>query len=199
MGLILSLQGCMAVGKTTAARYLEAHISGLQVFYEDNAAVIEEVRRRGLDKTVYPDYLEIQKLWIANEIRRWNAARSAAAAVMDFGAEEIEFYTLFYPRSIGKDWNVTEPLAEELRALWRCLPRRVLFLDASVEVLRNRKTLDKSRSRTFFEHYLTTLLPMKRQWFLGRDDVDILPTDGLSRKQMCEHAADWVLLQMEKQ
>lgn len=49
--MILSLQGCMAVGKTTAARYLQAHDPQLHVCFEDNAAVIAEVKHRGLDKT----------------------------------------------------------------------------------------------------------------------------------------------------
>ena len=57
--MILSLQGCMAVGKTTAARYLQAHDPQLHVCFEDNAAVIAEVKHRGLDKNCYADYLEI--------------------------------------------------------------------------------------------------------------------------------------------
>ena len=138
MSLILSLQGCMAVGKTSAARCLEAHVPGLRVFYEDNAGVLEEVRRRGLDKTVYEDYLEIQKLWIAQELRRWEAAQALPAALMDLGAEEIEFYTLHYPQSIGKNWEVEAPLAKELQSLRRCLPRRILFLDAGEERRRTR-------------------------------------------------------------
>lgn len=198
MSLILSLQGCMAVGKTSAARYLEAHVPGLRVFYEDNAGVLEEVRRRGLDKTVYEDYLEIQRLWIARELRRWEAAQALPAALMDLGTEEIEFYTLHYPQSIGKNWEVEAPLAKELQALRRCLPRRILFLDAGDEVLRRRKASDENRSREFFQHTLTTLLPLKRQWFLGREHVDVLRTDGLDREQAGRQAAAWVRAQMEK-
>ena len=118
--MVLSLQGCMAVGKTSAARWLEAHDPTLQVSYEDNAAVLAEVRRRGLDKTRWPDYIEIQRLWLQNEVRRWQAAQAYPCTVLDFGAEEIEFYTLHYPRTIGRDWPVEELLAPELAALRRC-------------------------------------------------------------------------------
>ena len=38
--MILSLQGCMAVGKTTAARYLEQHCQQAQVCFEDNAEMV---------------------------------------------------------------------------------------------------------------------------------------------------------------
>lgn len=61
--MILSLQGCMAVGKTTVARYLEQHCQQVQVCFEDNAAVLAEIKRRGLDKNCYTDYLEIQRLF----------------------------------------------------------------------------------------------------------------------------------------
>lgn len=72
--MVLSLQGCMAVGKTTAARYLQHHIPQVQVFFESTGDVIQQVRSRQLDKKQYPDYLEIQKLWLANEVRRWEQA-----------------------------------------------------------------------------------------------------------------------------
>lgn len=63
--MILSLQGCMAVGKTTAARYLEQHWQQVQVCFEDNAAVLAEIKQRGLNKNSYADYLEIQRLFCA--------------------------------------------------------------------------------------------------------------------------------------
>ena len=47
--LVLALQGSMAVGKTSAARWLAAHDPALHVCLEDNTAVLAEVRRRGLD------------------------------------------------------------------------------------------------------------------------------------------------------
>ena len=59
------------------------------------------------------------------------------------------------------------------------------------------KTLDESRSREFFEHYLTALLPMKRQWFLNQENVNVLRTDALSQEQMGRLAASRVHLQME--
>lgn len=63
--MILSLQGCMAVGKTTVARYLEQYCQQVQVCFEDNAAVLAEIKRRGLNKNCYADYLEIQRLFCA--------------------------------------------------------------------------------------------------------------------------------------
>ena len=137
--IVLSLQGGMAVGKTTAARYLARHAPDLHVCLEDNRAVIGQVQRLGLDKTRCDDYIRIQRLWLQHEVDRWQQARPWPCTVMDFGAEEIEFYTLHYPRTIGQDWDVEGPLARELAAVRRCMPRRILFLDAPDPVLRRRK------------------------------------------------------------
>lgn len=107
---------------------------------------------------------------------------------MDFGAEEIEFYTLNYPKSIGARWGVEEPLAAEVRA---CLPDRVLFLDASDEVLRAHKAGDATRSRNFFEQHLQTLLPLKRAWFAQRENVDWLRVDDLTPDEVGSAVMSW--------
>lgn len=196
--MVLSLQGCMAVGKTTALRYLETHAPELRVSYEDNAAVIEEVRRRRLDKTRYEDYINIQRLWLQNEIDRYERVKGAPCTVMDFGAEEIEFYTLCYPESIGQSWPVADALADELAAVRRCMPARILFLDASEDTLRQRRDGDATRSRTFFEHHLTCLLPLKRAWFAKKPNVDWLNTDGLGVQEVGERVIAWARACMKR-
>lgn len=189
--MILSLQGCMAVGKTTALRHLQITAPYLHVSWEDQRDVIAEVQRRGLDKNRYEDYLEIQRLWLNNEVRRHEEALRHPDTVMDFGAEEIEFYTLGYPRSIGEDWDVEGPLRAELEAVRECLPDRILFLDASDETLRAHKAGDPTRGRRFFEQHLQTLLPLKREWFRQRDNVDWLRVDGLSADEVGERVRRW--------
>lgn len=189
--MILSLQGCMAVGKTTAVRYLQKNAPYLHISYEDTAGVIEEVKRRHLDKNKYEDYLEIQKLWLENEVVRWNKAQAFPDSIMDFGAEEIEFYTLNYPGSIGQNWEVEQALQKELAAVRQCMPRRILFLDASDAVLRQRKENDATRSRTFFEHHLTAFLPLKRRWFLSKANVDVLRVDTLSAEEVGKAVKAW--------
>ena len=191
--IVLSLQGGMAVGKTTAARYLARHAPDLHVCLEDNRAVIGQVQRLGLDKTRCDDYIRIQRLWLQHEVDRWQQARPWPCTVMDFGAEEIEFYTLHYPRTIGQDWDVEGPLARELAAVRRCMPRRILFLDAPDPALRRRKEGDAARDRGFFEHYLQELLPLKRAWFAQKDNVDVLQTAGMTPEQVGAAALEWAV------
>ena len=154
--------------------------------------MIEEVKRRGLKKTKYEDYLEIQKLWLENEVKRYEKAQLWECTMMDFGAEEIEFYTLNYPKTIGADWDVEHLLKKELDAVRACMPQRILFLDASEETLRKRKETDTTRSREFFEYYIQKLLPLKKEWFLNRADVDILNTDGKSIQEVGEKVREWL-------
>ena len=192
--MIVSLQGCMAVGKTTAARYLAQHCPQVHVCFEDNAAVIAKVKQRGLDKNSYADYLEIQRLFLQNELRRGQEAQKYPHAVMDFGAEEIEFYTLNYPKSRGLDWDVEairQALAPEFAEVQACMPQHILFLDASEAALRARKAGDATRDRGFFEHYLTHLLPLKREWFRKKQNVTFLSTDSLTAQQAGERVQQW--------
>lgn len=112
--MILSLQGCMAVGKTTAVRYLQEKAPYVHISYEINTDIIDEVKQRQLDKNKYEDYLEIQKLWLDKEVVRYNKAKEFPCSIMDFGAEEIEFYTLNYPITIGQKWEIENALKKEL-------------------------------------------------------------------------------------
>lgn len=189
---VFSLQGCMAAGKTTALRALQERAPWAYVIYESNAETLGQVAARRLEKTRLPDYLQIQRLWIENELRRWSQAQSHPVSILDYGAEEIEFYTLCYPASIGKDWDVETLLAPELAALRKCLPERVLFLDAPEPVLRERKRGDATRSRDFFEHAVASLLPAKRRWFFAKPNVDVLDVARLAPEAVCSAVLSWL-------
>lgn len=190
--MVLSLQGCMAVGKTTAVKYLQEHAPYVNISYEINSDVLDDIKRRKLNKNIYEDYLEIQRLWLNKEIIRYNKAEKFPCSIMDFGAEEIEFYTLHYPSTIGQNWEIETALHKELEAVRNCMPARILFLDASDEVLIKHKMADKTRSREFFEHHLKYFLPLKRKWFLKKDNVDILHVDNLSAVEVGEKVKKWV-------
>lgn len=190
--MILSLQGCMAVGKTTAIRYLQENAPYINISYEINTDIIAEINQRRLDKNKYEDYLEIQKLWINKEILRYNNVKNFMCSIMDFGAEEIEFYTLNYPKTIGQSWEIENALKKELEQIKKCLPTRILFLDASNEVLLKHKKSDNTRSRNFFEHHLKYLLPLKRKWFIGKENVDVLNIDNLNIDEVGKKVKEWV-------
>lgn len=190
--MILSLQGCMAVGKTTALRYLESRFPDIHVSYDTNTDVITEIRNPQLDKNTFEDYIEIQKLWINKEITRFQESLKYPCTIMDSGAEEIEFYTLNYPKTIGKEWDIESAMKDELSQLRKCMPTRILFLDASEDVLRARKENDNTRAREFFGYHLKYLLPLKREWFFCKDSVDVLNVDDLSKDEVGNKVKEWI-------
>ncbi len=194
---IFSLQGSMAVGKTTALDQLR-QTTDYFISSENNAAVLKKVQEESLDKTDYHDYLKIQAYWIDQAVKRWQENQKYPIVVQDLGAEEIEFYTLNYPLSLGKKWDIAGPLAENLTKLRTCQPERILFLEAPDAILTQRKVADTSRRRGFFDYQLTHLYPLKRRWFAQKDKVDFLDVSHLSQEEMGHAVQIWVEKQVTK-
>ena len=104
--MLISLQGCMAAGKTTIARNISNYAPWIHISYEDNTQVTTKVKSRDLNPHNLNDYIEIQKLWIEKELLRYKKTLAYPITIMDFGPEEILFYTYNYPLSIGMNWNI---------------------------------------------------------------------------------------------
>lgn len=190
--MVLSLQGCMAAGKTTALNYLRENAPYVNVSYEENSEVVKAIRNRILEKNKYEDYLEIQGLWLDNEVRRFERVEDLPCTVMDFWVEEIEFHTINYPKAIGKDWDIENALKDELIGVRKCMPARILFLDASDDTLRQRKQSDPNRARSSFEYYLKHLMPLKRTWFSKMSNVDYLLVNNMPRQEVAMRVKQWV-------
>ena len=190
--MVLSLQGCMAAGKTTALNYLRENAPYVNVSYEENSEVVQAIRNRILEKNKYEDYLEIQRLWLDNEVRRFERVEDLPCTVMDFGVKEIEFHTINYPKAIGKDWDIENALKDKLIGVRKCMPARILFLDASDDTLRQRKQSDPNRARSSFEYYLKHLMPLKRTWFSKMSNVDYLLVDNMPRQEVAMRVKQWV-------
>ena len=60
------------------------------------------------------------------------------------------------------------------------------------ETLLSHKENDATRSRNFFDHHLNYLLPLKRAWFIGKENVDVLNVDDLTAEQVGEKVKEWV-------
>lgn len=186
MTTIVALQGGMAVGKTAASKFIEAQLPNVHVSYENPYPVVKEIKSRKLVKTNFDDFIEIQRMFINAEIERWRSFLKYEFVVTDFGAEEIEYHTLFYHKAMGYNWDVEAELKEELKALRKCKIDKILFLEASDDQLRNNKESDLSRNREYFEFYLNNFLRGKKEWLLSRFPVEIVNCKGLSLLQQNE-------------
>ena len=100
--------------------------------------------------------------------------------------------TINYPKAIGKDWDIENALKDELIGVRKCMPARILFLDASDDTLRQRKQSGPNRARSSFEYYLKHLMPLKRTWFSKMSNVDYLLVDNMPRQEVAIRVKQWV-------
>ena len=197
---VLSLQGCMASGKTTALKFIESNTDDVIASFEWDDEITNVLNQHNYDKSVLKDYIEVQKIWIDKEIRRYIKATEMKGncVVFVFGAEEIEFHTLYWPRTIGQAWDVEKYLHKELEELRKCFPDKILFLKASEEKLRSNKLSDSVRQRRYFEYYFNKIMPLKEEWMKGLNNVDYLEVDNLSQEKLGNEVLDWVRRQKEQ-
>ncbi|EDX57143.1 conserved hypothetical protein [Bacillus cereus W] len=103
MAYVISLQGPMASGKTTLAKKLELH--GLSVIYENPYPIVEKRKQLNLDMNSKEGFIANQKMFIEAKIKEFQNAKGSVV-IFDRGPEDIEFYTIFYPTTIGKEWDI---------------------------------------------------------------------------------------------
>jgi len=194
MAIIFSLQGCMAVGKTTAVKYVEKKLSTIYVSYENPLPLLAEIKNRNLQQNTLEGFIEIQRIFINDVVKEYEQLKDKSYVLKDLGAEEIEFFTLFFPKSMGFDWNIEKYLESELFELRKCMANHVLFLDAKIETLAKHKENDLSRGRGFFEHYVKNMLPLKRKWFFEEKDKkpEILLVDGMNIDEVGNSVLSWI-------
>lgn len=117
MAYVISLQRPMASGKTTLAKSLELH--GLSVIYENPYPIVEKRKQLNLDMNSKEGFIANQKMFIEAKIKEFQNAKGSVV-IFDRGPEDIEFYTIFYPTTIGKEWDIETELKDELYKLREC-------------------------------------------------------------------------------
>lgn len=180
MEYIVSLQGGMACGKTTLARKINEQNNDIVVSYEDVSSLIKIIKSENLDKRKLEEYIKIQKLFINYELERYKKLKIHNKVIIDLGLEEIEFYTLNYPKSIGMDWNIEKMMKNELNELRKHQNTLNIFLDCDEDVLKKRKDNDLFRTRNFFDFYISSMHSLKRKWFKNRENTIFIDTTKLS-------------------
>ncbi|WP_376752417.1 AAA family ATPase [Priestia filamentosa] len=188
MVFVISLQGGMAVGKTTLAKTIEKKYKNIHVLYEDPYPIVQKRKELKLDIHKKEGFVHNQRLFIQAEIERFKNLPEGIV-LLDRGPEDIEFYTLHLPKSIGENWDIEMELNQELRELRRCRSNLILYLDAPVEVLRERKAKDETRSRKSFDHHLR-LHHQEKSWYKQLNDTMILDASFKTKQAVEESVVD---------
>lgn len=179
MVYVISLQGPMASGKTTLAKSLER--CGLSVIYENPYPIVEKRKKLNLDMCTKEGFITNQKMFIEAKIKEFQNVKSSVL-IFDRGPEDIEFYTLFYPKVIGKEWGIETELKDELYKLRECRSDAIFYLDVSKESLYDRRNNDRTRNRSTFEEQFK-LVEVEKEWYkqfpVTYVDTNILSVDEL--------------------
>ena len=136
----------MAVGKKTAAKCVRQMDRGIDVDLGNPAPLLQEIRKRGYDQNTADGFAAIQRLFIEDEIRRYELLREYPITIVGTGAEEIEACTLFMPRIMGIDRDIASLLKNGLEQLRQCVSTAILYLDADLPTLHHHKEDDSTPS-----------------------------------------------------
>lgn len=188
MRQILSLQGGMAAGKTTLAKRLQNAREDVVVVYENPYPLIEKRKQMNLDLQKEKDFIRNQKMFIEFEVEKYRRLPDANI-IYDRGPEDIEFYTIFYPISIGEEWDIEGQLKAELSELRACRSDGILYLDAKAETLLAQKQADATRSRNSFGQAMR-LLPYEKAWFAQLHRTTVLEIDELEPHEVESRARE---------
>lgn len=190
---IISLQGPMAVGKTSILERLACKIPDAKVFYEDIRHPLAIIKENQWNKDVFEDYIKCQKTFILHELDRYQKYANDSLVFLDYGAEELWFYTINYPKTRGFDWPIASAMEKELSQLKDCFPDKVILLDADKSVLLKRKENDKMRHRQFFSYSTEYLYPLKRTWLAEFPNITTIDTSYLTIDQVVNQICEVLL------
>lgn len=187
MAYVISLQGPMASGKTTLAKRLER--CGFSVIYENPYPIVEKRKRLKLDMNSKEGFIANQKMFIEAKIKDFQNAKGSVV-IFDRGPEDIEFYTLFYPMVIGKEWDIENELKDELYKLRECRSDAIFYLDVSESNLYDRKNNDRTRKRSTFEEQFK-LAETEKDWY-KQFPVTYVDTNRLTVDDLEVYFMDWL-------
>ncbi len=187
MAYVISLQGPMASGKTTLAKRLER--CGFSVIYENPYPIVEKRKRLKLDMNSKEGFIANQKMFIEAKIKDFQNAKGSVV-IFDRGPEDIEFYTLFYPMVIGKEWDIENELKDELYKLRQCRSDAIFYLDVSESNLYDRKNNDRTRNRSTFEEQFK-LAETEKDWY-KQFPVTYVDTNRLTVDDLEVYFMDWL-------
>ena len=187
MTYVISLQGPMASGKTTLAKRLEQY--GLSIIYENPYPIVEKRKELYLDMNSKEGFITNQKMFIEAKIKEFQNVKSSVI-IFDRGPEDIEFYTLFYPKMIGKEWDIETELKDELYKLRECRSDAIFYLDVSKENLYDRKNNDRARNRSTFDEQFK-LVEIEKEWY-KQFPITYVNTNVLSVDELEAYFIGWL-------
>lgn len=187
MGIIVSLSGSKAVGKTTLINGLKRTIPKLQIregFRQTNT---------GYSLNIEQEYYMNQRWYIRREIEEYQLFRNNNNPTLLLrGPEDVEFYTLHYPKTKGFKWNVEANLQKELKELRRCRSDFIIYLDAPEEIILQRKINDDTKPRKNMKNWMQNWQPYIESYMKKIEYTYVFDTEKKDVEEVLKEVTKWL-------
>lgn len=191
MGVIFSLSGCKAVGKTTL-------IDGLRKCFPE--MIIREGFRQvdlHLNLDNEEEYYENERVYIEREVKEYHNYKNHKGPVLLLrGPEDLELFATRYPLIKGKKWDVEVGLKNELSNLRKCRSDYILYLYASISTIMHRKNNDRTKPRKNMSMWLDEWQPNIEEFMKSINYTTVLETDEMTVIEVLNWTTKWMISRM---
>ena len=143
------------------------------------------------------EYYANERWYIQREIKEYIEYKNQPFPVMLLrGPEDLEFFAFHYPRLNNFYWDIESNLKEELSELRKCRSDYILYLDADMETVLQRKMRDSKR-RLNMEDWLLNWQPYIEKYIKGNPRTTILNTGNMDSEQVLNWTIAWMKAKLE--
>ncbi len=176
--MIIALEGPRSVGKTTLINKInKANLDIIthEGFYiKDTPKII----------TSEMEFYENQKIYINQKINQYIDMKYKGNHLVVRGIENILEYTLNYPLIHGYEWDVQKNMKNEIEAMSTFKSDKILYLDASKDVLIERNSNDKIRNRENLTEWIELWSEKMKSVFLEYSYTQFIDTDRIAPEEV---------------
>lgn len=188
MGTVFSLSGSKAVGKTTLINGLRKTIPELQIregFRQNDTGYCMDIEE---------EYYKNQCWYINREIEEYNLFRSNGNPTLLLrGPEDVEFYTLHYPATKGFEWDVEKRLHTELEELRACRSDYIIYLDATEDIILQRKICDDTKPRKNMQNWMQYWQPYIEPYMKNIEYTKVFDTTNMDSEAVLKEVTRWLM------
>lgn len=193
MAYVISLEGSHGVGKSTLIDSLKESYPNAIFYDEQGIKTLQRMKAESLlNMNIESEYYQIQKWYIDYELKRFKSFNKNDFAFIVRGPELKEFFYFNYPKTIGQDWEIEKNFGNQL-AQYRthCQSNRILFLDASVESLKQR-ILESGRPRKNIEEWFRDWYTPYSVYFKAHPKSFVVDTEKLKKEETFDICVNWI-------
>lgn len=183
MGVIITIEGSWAVGKSTLLqRWKALHPSYLVHDGLDKYDV-------GADLSDEASYCQHERRYLRHFLAEERRLRAQPQHVLRIrGTEAAAFYACYFPRSHDHAWDVERLLHEELSELRAAPSDLLLYLHASVPTIRQRAAQDATKQRAKLSRWLEAWQAPTEAFFRSLPQTVVIDTDDLAPDEVVQEA-----------